>query len=75
MIILYDHKCTPCLRKELWKEVKRKCRKDGLILTRKDTSKDLVARDEANTKYGLPTPFIVVDGQAMSVEEFLALYL
>lgn len=72
MITLYDNGCTPCLRKQMWRELKAKCAKKRVLLSRKDTSKDLKARDDANTIYNMKTPFVVLENaKAVSVMEFL----
>lgn len=72
VITLYDNGCTPCLRKQLWRELKAKCAEKRVLLSRKDTSKDVQARNDANTLYGMAAPFIVLEnGQAVSVMEFL----
>jgi len=72
MITLYDTGCTPCVRKQLWRELKAKCAEKRVLLARKDTSKDVQARNDANTIYGMATPFVVLEnGHAVSAEKFL----
>ena len=72
MITLYDNVCTPCQRKQLWRELKAKCAEKRVLLARKDTSKDTQARNDANTLYNMKTPFVVLEnGQSVTILEFL----
>lgn len=72
MITLYDNVCSPCLRKSLWRKLRAKAAEERVILARKDVSKDIKAREEANNLYGMPTPFVVLeDGKAVSAEAYI----
>lgn len=72
MITLYDNGCTPCLRKQMWRELKAKCAEKRVLLARKDTSKDVEAREQANTLYNMKMPFVVLEnGRVVTVMEFL----
>lgn len=57
--------------KLLWRQLKAKAAEKRLLLQRKDVRKDPQAKHEANNLYGRATPFVVLDGKDMSVEEFL----
>lgn len=70
-VTLYDTVCSPCVRKELWKQLKAKAAEKRILLQRKDIRKDPQAKHEANNLYGRAIPFVVLDGKDMSVEEFL----
>lgn len=72
MITLYDNVCTPCVRKQMYRDIKKKCSLLRINLVRKDISKDPEARHNAESVYNLSVPFIVTDyAGAMTVEEFL----
>ena len=71
MIYLYDSVCTPCVRKPLWKAIRAKAAEQRELVKRLDVTKDPQAKEDAQIKYGLPLPFVVIDGVAKSVEEFL----
>lgn len=72
MITVYANSCLPCTNKQLWRELKAKCAEKRVLLARKDTSKDVQARNDANTLYGMATPFVVLEnGHAVSAEKFL----
>ena len=71
-VTLFDDRCSPCVRKELWKQLKAKAAEKRMLLERRDVRKDPIARHEADVVYGMPTPFVVNEkGVAMSVSEFL----
>ena len=71
MVTLFDDRCSPCVRKALWKQLKTKAAEKRILLQRKDIRKDPQAKHDANNLYGRATPFVVLDGKDMSVEEFL----
>ena len=72
MIVLYAYGCTPCRNKAMWKAVKDKAKELKVVLSRKDVSKDIKARYDAQEKYGMPVPFILLEsGMAVTVESFL----
>jgi hypothetical protein len=70
-VVLYDSVCTPCVRKQLWKQLKAKAAEKRLLLQRKDVRKDPQAKHDADNLYGRAVPFVVLDGKDMSIEEFL----
>lgn len=71
-VILFDDRCSPCVRKALWKQLKTKAAEKRILLQRKDIRKDPQARYDADNLYGRAIPFVVLDGKDMSVEEFLS---
>lgn len=70
-VTLIDSVCTPCVRKALWKQLRSKAAEKRILLQRKDIRKDTQAKHDADNLYGRATPFVVLDGTDMSVEEFL----
>ena len=70
-VTLIDNVCTPCVRKQLWKQLKAKAAEKRILLQRKDIRKDPQAKQDADNLYGRAVPFVVLDGKDMSVEEFL----
>lgn len=70
MITLYDDKCTPCVRKSLWKQLKTKAAEKRVLITRIDVSKSKEERERAMS-YNMALPFIVENGKALTVAEFL----
>lgn len=70
-VVLFDDRCSPCARKALWKQLKAKAAEKRILLERKDISKDQQAKHDASNLYGRATPFVVLDGKDMSIEEFL----
>lgn len=67
-MILYDNVCTPCARKQKWRELRNFAREHKLLLKRFDISKDAKARQEAEA-YELDIPFIVHGKIALSLTE------
>jgi len=67
-MILYDNVCTPCVRKQQWRELRRFAAKHGLPLTRIDIRKQQQHREKA-LAYGIDFPFIVHENVALSLNE------
>lgn len=70
-VTVYASSCLPCTHKSLWKQLKAKAAEKRLLLQRKDIRKDPQAKHDADKLYGRATPFVVLDGKDMNVEEFL----
>ena len=70
-VTVYGAGCLPCTNKALWKQLKAKAAEKRILLQRKDIRKDPQAKQDADNLYGRATPFVVLDGKDMSVEEFL----
>lgn len=70
--IAYGSGCLPCTNKALWKQLRSKAAEKRILLQRKDIRKDPQAKQDADNLYGRATPFVVLDGKDMSVEEFLS---
>ena len=67
---LYDNVCTPCVRKALWKQLRAKAAEKRVLITRIDVSKSKEEREKAMS-HNMALPFIVEDGVAKGVEEWL----
>lgn len=69
-VILYDNVCTPCVRKPLWKQLRAKAAEKRVLITRVDISKSKEEREKAMS-HNMDIPFIVEDGVAKGVQEWL----
>ena len=69
-VTLYDSVCTPCVRKTLWKQLRAKAAEKRVLITRIDVSKSKEEREKAMS-HNMDMPFIVEDGKALTVAEFL----
>lgn len=67
-MIVYDNVCTPCARKQLWRELRNFARQHRLPLQRIDVSKDHAARKKAE-QYGIEVPFVVHNNVALKLGE------
>lgn len=67
-MILYDNVCTPCVRKQEWRELRRFAVKHKLELTRVDIKKQPQYRDKA-LSYEIDLPFVVHGNVALSLRE------
>ena len=70
MIILYDDRCSPCVRKPLWKALRAFAADKRILIVRKDVIKDKEAQTEAES-HGISVPFVVYENKATSLKEFL----
>jgi hypothetical protein len=67
-MIVYDNRCTPCARKQQWRELRNFARLHKLPLQRFDISKDINARERA-AQYDVDVPFVVHDKTALKLGE------
>jgi len=67
-MILYDNACTPCVRKQEWRNLRHFAREHKLELTRVDIRKQPQYEDDA-MKYGIALPFVVHKNIALSLSE------
>lgn len=69
-VTLVDNVCTPCVRKPLWKQLRAKAAEKRVLINRIDVSKSKEEREKAMS-YNMALPFIVENGKALTVAEFL----
>lgn len=69
-MILYDDACTPCVRKQEWRDLRNFVRINHLNLKRIDIRKQPEFRHEA-LKYAIDFPFVVHEGKAVSLSDDL----
>lgn len=67
-MILYDDRCTPCARKQQWRDLRQFAAGNGLPLERIDLSRHRERTPEAE-EYKLSVPFVVHEGKALSLNE------
>lgn len=67
-MILYDNVCTPCVRKQQWRELRRFAVKNKLTIKRIDVRSSKETLDEAR-QYGIDLPFVVHGNVALSLSE------
>ncbi len=67
-MILYTSKCLPCANKVLHKKLTQYALQNKLKYEVRRTNFSNIFREEAE-KYGLPLPFVVVDGVAKRIED------
>lgn len=67
-MILYDNVCTPCVRRQQWRELRRFAVKHKLTVKRVDVRGNKESLEEAR-QYGIDLPFVVHDKVALSLSE------
>lgn len=67
-MILYDDVCTPCVRKQPFRDLRKFAIKHKLPLRRVDISKSREIR-EAAEQYGIDVPFVVNGKVALKLGE------
>lgn len=67
-MILYDNVCTPCVRKQEWRQLRKFARDNDLPLTRIDVRKNPKHKEEAQ-QYEIDLPFVVNGDVALSLSE------
>ena len=70
-VIVYSSSCLPCTNKPLWKQLRAKAAEKRVLITRIDVSKSKEEREKAMS-HNMDMPFIVEDGVAKGVQEWLS---
>ena len=70
-MIVYANGCLPCTNKPLWKQLRAKAAEKRVLITRIDVSKSKEEREKAMS-HNMALPFIVEDGVAKGVQEWLS---
>lgn len=63
-MILYDNVCTPCVRKQQWRDLRRFAIRNRLTVNRVDLSKQPEKEPHID---GVKIPFIVHEGKVISL--------
>ena len=69
-MIVYANGCLPCTNKPLWKQLRAKAAEKRVLITRIDVSKSKEEREKAMS-HNIDMPFVVIDDEVMSAEEWL----
>jgi hypothetical protein len=67
-MIVYDNVCTPCVRKQEWRDLRSFAREHKLELARVDIKKQPQHKEKA-LQYGIDLPFVVHGNVALSLSE------
>ena len=69
-VTVYSSSCLPCTNKPLWKQLRARAAEKRVLITRIDVSKSKEEREKAMS-HNMDMPFIVEDGVAKGLQEWL----